>query len=178
MIATATVALLASDRATTRAAAILEALARRPQHVLRLNRELAPSRTLVRIRAETSQLVRRAWPRLTIGAALYIALLAWLLRMSLQVSGARVGLPIVVAALALDRVASMLPFTPGGAGVVEVGLTGLLIALGVDPVASASGVLLYRAFTYGLEIPVGGIGLAVWLWANRGVGQPAETTPI
>ncbi|MFC6345406.1 hypothetical protein ACFP8W_25705, partial [Nocardioides hankookensis] len=57
--------------------------------------------------------------------------------------------------------------TPGGAGVVEVGLTGALIGLGGAAASVVAGVLLYRALTYGLEIPVGGAGLAVWLWLRR-----------
>ena len=42
-----------------------------------------------------------------------------------------------------------------------------LVALGGAPAVVAAGLLLFRGFTYLLEIPVGGITLAIWLLRNR-----------
>ena len=69
---------------------------------------------------------------------------------------------------------SLVLVTPGGVGVPETGCVALLVALGGDPATSAAGVLLYRLFTYLLEIPVGGLGIA-W-WVSRGKAH-AELTP-
>jgi uncharacterized membrane protein YbhN (UPF0104 family) len=69
----------------------------------------------------------------------------------------------VLAALAADRLLSLVPLTPGGAGFAEVGAAATLIACGADPLAVTAGVLLYRAFIFLLEIPVGGLWLGCWL---------------
>ena len=77
--------------------------------------------------------------------------------------GGWLGLVVVAGALAVDRLLTMVPITPAGAGVVEAGTVAVLVALGVDPVLATSTVLVYRVFTFLLEIPVGGAALAVWV---------------
>lgn len=158
---------LASDRvavgvgrATDRAVAAL-------LRALRSRRELRAGAGLLRVRDECRTLVHHGWPRLTTGMVVYTCSLAVLLWGCLHATGAGVAPALVFAGFALERVLTLTGITPGGAGVVEVGLTGLLIAAGGDPVGTVAGVLLYRVFTYGLEIPVGGVGLAAWLWAHR-----------
>lgn len=61
-----------------------------------------------------------------------------------------------------ERLLTLIPLTPGGAGVVEVGLAGTLLLFGGDPAGVVAGVLLYRLLTFALEIPVGGATLAGW----------------
>jgi len=78
-------------------------------------------------------------------------------------AGRSLGLVVVAAALAVDRLLTMVPITPAGAGLVEAGTVAVLVALGVDAVLATSTVLVYRAFTFLLEIPVGGAAFAVWL---------------
>jgi hypothetical protein len=41
------------------------------------------------------------------------------------------------------------------------------VALGGAPAVMTAGVLLYRGFTYALEIPVGGVWLGGWLLMRR-----------
>jgi uncharacterized membrane protein YbhN (UPF0104 family) len=43
----------------------------------------------------------------------------------------------------------------------------VLIALGTDPTGALAGVLLFRAFVFIAEIPVGGLATAVWLATRR-----------
>jgi uncharacterized membrane protein YbhN (UPF0104 family) len=83
------------------------------------------------------------------------------------VLGASLGASALLAGLAVERLLTLIPITPGGAGVVEVGTTAALIALGGDPAVVTAGLLLFRGFTYLLEIPVGGTTLAIWLLRNR-----------
>lgn len=52
--------------------------------------------------------------------------------------------------------------TPGGVGVVEAGLTGALMAAGVDGASALAGVLVYRFLTYVLPIAFGAALYAVW----------------
>ena len=79
-----------------------------------------------------------------------------------QVLGVSIGLPILFTALAVERLLTLVPITPGAAGVVEVGTTAALVALGGNPAGVAAGLLLFRGYTYLLEIPVGGVLLAIW----------------
>jgi uncharacterized protein (TIRG00374 family) len=51
---------------------------------------------------------------------------------------------------------------PGGVGVVEVGLTGALVAAGVAAPTALAGVLVYRLLTYVTPIVVGAALYAVW----------------
>ena len=97
----------------------------------------------------------------------YLASLALLLWGCLTVTGTGLSPAAVLVAFAAERLLTLAGLTPGGAGIVEAGLAGVLVALGGDPVASVAGVLLYRVFTFFIEIPVGGVGLLAWLWARR-----------
>ena len=60
-----------------------------------------------------------------------------------------------------------MPITPGGTGVAEIGTIAWLVAVGIDPVQAVAGVLLYRVFLIVMEIPLGGILLGGWAWAQR-----------
>ncbi len=124
-------------------------------------------RQLPELAARTWTVVRRRWARLTVGTAGYLALLALLFAGCLHTMGVDLSLPLLVAGLAADRVLTLLPITPGGVGVVEGGTALVLTSLGAAPEPVVSGVLLYRAFTYFAEIPVGGVSAMVWTLRGR-----------
>ncbi len=152
-----------ADRATT--------------HVLRCggsSRDPRIEQRLLLLREQCASVVQRGWARLTGGIVGYTATLAVLLWGCMHVSGAGLPLAVVFAGFAFERVLTLAGLTPGGAGVVEVGLAGLLLLLGGDPLGVVAGTVLYRAFTFGLEIPVGGVGLAGWLWIHRHRGTPSR----
>lgn len=116
-------------------------------------------------RARSARLGVRQWRPLTLGVVLYTAGLFLLLIWCLHVTGARVPVGAVVLAFAAERVITVLAVTPGGLGFVEFGLAGVLM-LAPTAVGSgvAAGVLLYRLFTFGLEIPLGAVLLGWWEW--------------
>lgn len=118
-------------------------------------------------RSDSAALVASGWWRMASGKIAYAALQAGLLWLSLRALGELVNPAVVLAAFAVERILSMVVITPGATGVVEVGMTGVLVALGVDPTTSAAGVLLYRAFTFGMEIPVGGLSMLAWSLSRR-----------
>jgi uncharacterized membrane protein YbhN (UPF0104 family) len=70
-------------------------------------------------------------------------------------------------AAAIERLGTLIPITPGGTGVAEIGTIAWLVASGLDPVEVVAGVLLYRIFLVALEIPVGGTLLAGWALLRR-----------
>jgi uncharacterized membrane protein YbhN (UPF0104 family) len=116
----------------------------------------------VSLRRDSAVLIASAWGRLTVGKVAYAALQAALLWLCLSCVGRVPALAVVFAAFAVERLLSLAVITPGATGIVEVGMTGVLGALGADAASAAAGVLLYRAFTVGMEIPVGGAGLLWW----------------
>jgi uncharacterized membrane protein YbhN (UPF0104 family) len=122
---------------------------------------------LLRLREDTHAVIRTRWRRMSTGIVLYTALLFALLLACLTATGAGLSLTAVLAGFTVERILTLAGLTPGGAGVVEVGLATTLLAFPGAPVGVTLGVLLYRALTFGLEIPVGGIALAAWLWEAR-----------
>lgn len=109
----------------------------------------------------------QAWPRLSAGMGLYTLFLLLLLVACLHAGGAHIPLALIFAAFCGERLLTMIGLTPAGLGFVELGLAGvLMLAPGVAGVDVASGILLYRLLTVGLEIPVGGTLLAFWTWSS------------
>lgn len=119
----------------------------------------------VRFRSQTVRLLRRSWLRLTVGGlvshmSLFVVLLVALRHVG--VSEDEVGWIEVLAAFAFVRLLSALPITPGGVGVVELGLTAALVTAGGDKAKVVAAVLVFRALTYLLPVPVGAICYLVW----------------
>ncbi len=114
----------------------------------------------------TGALLRAEWPTMTLSSAAYVGGQAALLWCCLHVVGLDLPAEAIVVGYAADRLLTLLPITPGGVGVVEAGMTAALAALGGPAEGIAAGVLLYRGFTYLLEIPVGGALTAAWLLQN------------
>ncbi|CAN5660940.1 hypothetical protein BH24ACT26_BH24ACT26_01390 [soil metagenome] len=119
----------------------------------------------VRFRSETLDLVKGRWPSLTVASvishiSLYLVLLVTLRHIG--VSDDEVGWAQVLAAFAFTRLISALPITPGGLGVVELALGGALVAWGGDRSQVVASVLVWRALTYALPIPVGAVTYLVW----------------
>jgi uncharacterized membrane protein YbhN (UPF0104 family) len=126
---------------------------------------------LVGSRRELVTAVRRGWRTMSLGVLAYLALQAVLLGACLTAVGAGATLPVVAVAFAIERLISLAPFTPGAAGVAELGTVAALHSFGVDPVAAAAGVLLYRILMFALEIPVGGVLALVWARRRRAQGD-------
>lgn len=86
-------------------------------------------------------------------AALYISLLA---------VGVHPSLTVVLIAFGTANVAGMIPFTPGGLGFVEAGITGTLAAAGIDPAHAALAAALYRFANTWLPVLAGLVGYGVF----------------
>jgi uncharacterized protein (TIRG00374 family) len=161
---------LGADLVLQRAAAIACRLARR-----RAPTRIAGSLTGFRSRAAGLLAARGWWITITTGAAniiLWLVLLACLRGVGL--SQAEVSWQTSLAAYAFVRLVTVLPLTPGGLGITELGLVGVLAA-GAGPRESAqvtAAVLLYRAVTYLPPIPLGAAAFLVWRHA------PARIHPV
>ena len=159
--------LLRSESFALRAGQMLQHAAAR---ACRLARRQAPSRiarSLADFRDRAAGLLAARGRRITVATVasnliLWLVLLACLRGTGL--SQAQVPWQTSLAAFAFVRLLTVLPITPGGLGITELGLVGILAA-GADPRASAqvtAAVLLYRALTYLPPIPLGAAAWLVW----------------
>ena len=81
----------------------------------------------------------------------YFALLC-----ALRATGASPKPPLVLLAYAATAVIALVPLTPGGLGIVEASLSGLLVLAGVPSASAIIATLAYRLVTYWLPILAGG----------------------
>jgi uncharacterized protein (TIRG00374 family) len=87
------------------------------------------------------------------------------------VSGSEVSWVEALAAFALVRLLSAFPVTPGGLGVVELGLAAALVLAGGQEAQVVAAVLVFRVLTFVLPIPIGAI--TWWLW-RRSPWYPSQ----
>ena len=173
--------LLHSQRFALRADLVLQWTAAR---ACRLARRRPPSRiagSLTGFRSRAAGLLAaRGW-RITLTTAaanviLWLVLLACLRGVGL--SQAQVSWQTSLAAYAFVRLLTVLPLTPGGLGITELGLVGVLAAE-AGPRAAAqvtAAVLLWRAVTYLPPIPLGAAAFLVWRHAPELI-HPAPAGP-
>jgi putative heme transporter len=159
--------LLRSESCAVRADAALQ----RPLTVAcRLARRPPPppaARSLQGFRERASGLLAaRGW-RITAATAVS-SLTLWLVLLAsvrgVGLSEAQVPWQTSLAAFAFVRLLTVLPVTPGGAGITELGLVGILAAGADHKVAGqvTAAVLLYRAVTYLAPIPGGALACLAW----------------
>ena len=121
--------------------------------------------SFVRFRNDAVGLLGRRWHVLTLatlaGQLTVFVLLLVSLRV-LDVSAAEVTAVEAFAAWSLVRLLGSLPITPGGIGVVEVGLTTALVGFGGDNAEVVAAVLVYRFLTIVPTLLLGLIGGATW----------------
>ena len=115
---------------------------------------------------------------------MWLVLLACLRGVGL--SQAQVPWQTSLAAFAFVRLLTVLPLTPGGLGITELGLIATLAAGAGhrDGAQVTAAVLLYRAVTYLPPIPLGAIACLTWRHAPALIhakpadaGQPADMSP-
>lgn len=134
--------------------------------------------SFVRFRHSAVGLLRRRWLALTAatlaGQLTVFVLLVCCLR-ALGATGSEVTLVEAFAAWTLVRLLGSLPLTPGGVGVVELGLTGALIGFGGDNAEVVAAVLLYRALTILPTVALGVLAGVAWRRQRRPVAAASES---
>ena len=120
---------------------------------------------LARFREETVDILRGRWHAL-LGVALLSHLsLFFVLLLALRhvgVSESEVGWAEVLGAFAFVRLLSAVPLTPGGLGVVELGLTAALAVAGGAEEQVVAAVLVFRGLTFLIQIPFGAATYFYW----------------
>jgi uncharacterized protein (TIRG00374 family) len=127
-----------------------------------------------RFRGDTVYLLRRRWHVLTFATyagTLTVFLVLLLALRALDVPGSEVTAAEAFAAWSLARLLGTVPITPGGVGVVELGMTGALLAFGGNNAGVVAAVLVYRFLTM---IPTIVLGLLAALTVRRGGTSPGS----
>src|SRR5262249_10247522 len=126
-------------------------------------------------RSRALGLLARRWHVLTVATlaghlTVFVLLLACLRATGITTS--EVTVIEAFAAWALVRILGALPLTPAGVGIVEVGLSGALVAFGAPNAEAVAATLLYRALTV---LPTLALGLlAVATWRTHHPGEAIE----
>jgi uncharacterized protein (TIRG00374 family) len=119
-----------------------------------------------RFRRDTIVLVGHRWLRLSLMTVLSQVALFFVLLLSLRslgVSEQEVSTAEAFAVYAFSRLLSAVPITPGGVGLIDLGYIGGLTAFdGAEKAQIVAAVLLFRALTYGIQIPIGGFTYVIW----------------
>jgi uncharacterized protein (TIRG00374 family) len=110
-------------------------------------------------------LLRRRWHVLTLATLagqLTVFLVLLLSLRAFEVPGSEVSVVEAFAAWSLARLLTIVPLTPGGLGVVELGLTGALVGFGGANAPVVAAVLVYRFLTVVPTLALGLLALATW----------------
>lgn len=134
----------------------------------------------MRFRRQAVGLLRRRGGRLATGLFTQHATQFVLLLVALRAVGVTAGQVNWAQALAAYSAATLLtalPVTPGGVGVMELGLAGALIAAGGAHTEVVAAVLVYRTVSLLLPLPVGAITYVIWRCNSGWRRAPGSLSP-
>ena len=157
---------LSSRQRAVRIGELAARLLNRVYRLLRLKRRANwGGESLARFRAQALELLRRRWHVLTLATlaghlTVFLVLVACI--ETVGNTSAQVTLIEAFAAWSLVRVLGAIPFTPGGLGLVELGLSGALVAFGAANADAVAVTLLYRVLTMLPTLGLGMLGAATW----------------
>ena len=133
--------------------------------------------TLVRFRRDALDLLRTRWHVLTLGALAGQLSVFFVLYVTVRVigigSGTLLGLE-VFAAWSVAKLLGSLPITPGGIGVVELGLTSLLVGFGGPKAKVVAAVLVYRFLTVVPTLVLGLVSAVTWRRGHPRAAVPQQ----
>jgi uncharacterized protein (TIRG00374 family) len=140
-------------------------IANRALHVVRRGPVAWGGESFAQFRSRALGLLRRRWHVITIATLIGHLTVFVLLLVCLRVVGvtsAEVSATEAFAAWALIRILGALPLTPAGVGIVEVGLSGALVAFGAPNAEAVAATLLYRALTVLPTLALGLLAAVTW----------------
>jgi uncharacterized membrane protein YbhN (UPF0104 family) len=133
----------------------------------------------VKFRRRTVLLLRARWLQLTLATLTSHLLLFLVLLLCLRhlgVAASQVGWAEALAVFAFARLVTAVPITPGGVGLVELALIAGLVAAGGPRVGVVAAVLVFRALTYLLPVPLGVLTWVLWR-VNASWRRPPGAAP-
>ena len=132
-----------------------------------------------KFRDRTALLLRARWHWITLATVISHLSLFLVLLLALRfvgVDSSQVTWVEALAVFAFARLLTAIPFTPGGLGVVEFALIAGLATAGGPRAMVAAAVLIFRALTYVLPIPLGLLTYLIWQ-RNRSWRREPNTAP-
>jgi putative heme transporter len=152
-----------------------ERVANRALRLARRHPRTGWGEAVVRFRRETIALLARRWAVITVAAFAGHLAVFGVLMVSLRATGVGADEVTWVEALAawgLVRLLTAIPATPGGVGIVELGLSTALVGFGAHNAEAVAAVLLYRVLTVVPTLVLGGVlGLT---WRRHRIAPTAE----
>jgi putative heme transporter len=136
-------------------------------------------RATTKFRRRTILLLRARWHWITLATLVSHLSLFVVLMLALRFVGVgadQVSVAEALAVFAFARLLTAIPFTPGGLGVIELALITGLSAAGGPRALVAAAVLIFRALTFVLPIPIG-LGTYVFWRRNRSWRREPNTAP-
>lgn len=156
---------LARPRYARRIGGRAAALADRGLRLVRRGPVSWDGESLVSFRARALELLRRRWHVLTLSTlaghlTVFVVFLVCL--RAVGTDGGEITWVEAFASWALVRALGAVPLTPGGVGVVELGLSAALVAFGAPNAEAVAATLLYRALTVLPTLLLGLAAAATW----------------
>jgi uncharacterized membrane protein YbhN (UPF0104 family) len=165
VVAAAFATALASSRMARRVGDLAARMANQVLRVVRRGAVAWSGESFVRFRSQAIGLLRRRWHILTLATlagqlSVFLVLLASL--RGLGVGPGEVSVIEAFAGWSLARVLGSIPITPGGLGIVELGLTTVLVGFGGNDAGVVAAVLVYRFLTIVPTLALGAAAGATW----------------
>ena len=161
------VGILASDRTAIAAGDLIARVVNSVRRRLGRQAVLWGGDSFERFRRDAVDLLRRRWHALTLATyvgTLTVFLVLFVSLRAFGVPGSEVSAVEAFAAWSLARLLGSVPITPGGVGVVELGLTGALIGFGGNNAGVVAAVLVFRFLTM---VPTIALGLVATSTVRR-----------
>lgn len=137
---------------------------------------------LLRERNLVRSVLGTKWKQATLAATGRLAFDFLTLLFALRSVGSHPDPSLVLLAFAIAGVIGMLPITPGGLGLVEAGLAGLLVLAGVPTGSAVLATLAYRLISYWLPLLAGPVAYLVFKRrygsARRPPSGASSVTPV
>jgi uncharacterized protein (TIRG00374 family) len=130
--------------------------------------------TLLAQRNEIRAVLGRQWWQALLLSAGRLAFDYLCLLAALRATGSRPRPSLILVAYAAAGIVGMIPATPGGLGLVEASLTGLLVLAQVDSSQAVLATLTYRLASYWLPLLAGPIAYGLFRMRYRSRGSPRE----
>jgi uncharacterized protein (TIRG00374 family) len=132
--------------------------------------------TLLSQRNEIRSVLGKQWWQALLLSAGRLALDYLCLLASLRATGSRPRPSLILVAYAVAGVVGMIPVTPGGLGLVEASLTGLLVLADVNSSQAVLATLTYRLASYWAPLCAGPIAYGLFRIRYRSRRSPPQTS--
>ena len=130
--------------------------------------------TLLAQRNEIRTVLGRQWWQALLLSAGRLAFDYLCLLAALRATGSHPRPSLILVAYAVAGVVGMIPATPGGLGLVEASLTGLLVLAEVNSSQALLATLTYRLASYWVPLFAGPIAYGLFRMRYRSRGSPSE----